>query len=141
MPSDLGARGRYHIDRDRNVHTSKLMSAALLLMGLVFVFGAVVQYNDPDPVLWIIVYVAAAILSFVALRYAISMWLLAGVAGVSVVWAVTIAFGVDPDVYRSIFGELGMASLEVEEVREALGLVIIAVWMAVLAVVRPRRRP
>jgi uncharacterized membrane protein len=112
-----------------------------VVMGLVFVFGAIVQYNDPDPYFWTVVYLAAAILSFVSLRRALSWWLPAGVAGAAIVWAGALAVRVDPEVYRGMFGQLGMASLEIEEARETLGLVIIAIWMTALAVIRIRRRP
>lgn len=121
--------------------TSAVLDALTVVMGLVFLFGAVVQYNDPDPVPWIGVYLVSAILSFVSLRRALPWWLPSSVAGVSAVWAAIIALGVDPEVYRGMFGQFGMASLDVEEAREALGLVIIAVWMVVLTVIQIRRRP
>jgi len=35
-----------------------------LIMGLIFVLFATVQYNDPDPELWISIYAVAALLSF-----------------------------------------------------------------------------
>jgi len=89
------------------------------LAGL-FVLGALVQYNDPDPVRWIAIYIAAAVAVLVVKR-----WLAAGVAVAALCWAGAIAAGglvpVEP-------GELvaGMKTQGVEEWREMLGLLIIA---------------
>ena len=107
-------------------------------MGIVFLFGAAVQYNDPDPFRWIGIYVIAAALSFLSLRDILPWWIYALSSTFAIACAVAIALGVDAAVYRGIFGEFGMASLEIEEAREALGLIIIGIWMGVLAaMVRP----
>jgi hypothetical protein len=102
-------------------------------MGFLFLFSAAVQYNDPDPLRWLGVYLLAAALSFLSLRNLLPWWLYAATGVLAIVWAVGIGVGVDASGYRSMFGEFGMASLEVEEAREAVGLVIIGVWMGVLA--------
>jgi len=109
------------------------MQIVTVLMGFVFLFGAAVQYNDPDPIPWILVYLAAAVLSFRAYRSAPPWGPAALLAAGALVWAVVIALGLDPAALRRMFGEFGMASLEIEEAREALGLLIIAAWMLVLA--------
>ena len=102
-------------------------------MGLLFVFGAAVQYNDPDPFRWVGIYLFAATFSFVSTRDVLGWWLYAATGALAIVWALVIALSVDAQVYRSMFGEFGMATLEIEEAREALGLVIIGIWMGVLA--------
>ena len=109
------------------------MRIATVLMALVFLFGAAVQYNDPDPFRWLLVYLAAAALSLQAYRVALPWWLPAAVGGVVFIWAFGIALGLDPSVLRQMFAEFGMGSLEIEEAREVLGLVIIGTWMCVLA--------
>ena len=111
------------------------------VMGLVFTFGAVVQYNDPDPISWTAIYLVAAVLSFISIKRTLPWWVTATVAGISLFWAAIIALGLDPEVYPNLFGQFGMASLEIEEAREALGLLIIAVWMVVLTTVRIRTLP
>lgn len=102
-------------------------------MGVVFLCGAIVQYNDPDPFRWGLVYLAAALLSFLSLRHPLPVWLPAATGAAAFAWAIGIALGVDASVYRSMFDQFGMASLEIEEAREALGLVIIAAWMLTVA--------
>lgn len=44
------------------------MKAFNLVFLLVFLFSAVIQYNDPDPYLWIIIYMYGAVLCWLALR-------------------------------------------------------------------------
>jgi hypothetical protein len=109
------------------------MRVVTVLMGTVFLFGAAVQYNDPDLLRWVLIYLVSAALSFGAFRRSLPWWLPAVNGGVAFLWALVIELDVDASVLPQIFGEFGMASFEIEEAREALGLVIIGVWMSVLA--------
>lgn len=102
-------------------------------MGVVFIFGAAVQYNDPDPFRWTSIYLIAAALSFLSLRKIVAWWVYAASSACAIAWAVVVALGVEAAVYRGMFRDFGMASLEIEQAREALGLVIIGAWMGVLA--------
>ena len=99
-------------------------------MGLLFVVGAVVQLNDPDPAVWIFMYLCTAFLSFgVAFGRAMvrPMIALASVAGV---WGCWLALGV-----------LGEQPIFEEEGREMMGLAIICGWLAIsAALVRRERR-
>ena len=118
------------------------MRAAAVIFGLLFVLGAVVQYNDPDPLGWALMYTAAAATSFAApwgrLPRAVPMV----VAVVALAWAATLA----PRVFQhgefaSMFGGWEMANTGVEESREFWGLVIIAGWMAALTLFPRTGRP
>lgn len=105
-------------------------------MAALFLFAAAVQYNDPDPLRWMAIYGLAA------LACVLSLWrrlprLVPVVVGLgTVAWAGTLAPGV---VGRVSVGELfqsyGMLSETVEEAREMGGLLIVAVWMGLLALV------
>ena len=120
----------------------RLLTAANGVLLILFLFAAAVQYNDPDPIRWMAIYGLAAL----ACALALAGWLarlapvLIGLAALA--WAATIAPGV---VGRVSVGELvqsyAMMSEPVEEAREMGGLLIVAVWMAVLALVgsRPAR--
>ena len=103
-------------------------------MGIVFTFGAAVQYNDPDPFRWAGIYLIAAAFSFLSLRNVLPWWLYATSSTIAIAWAGVVALGVDAAAYRGIIGEFAMASLDIEEAREALGLIMIGLWMGVLAV-------
>jgi hypothetical protein len=117
----------------------RLLSA--IFTGL-FLLGAAVQYNDPDPLRWMAIYLAAAVSSAFAARGRVAWQLPAAVALVALIWAATLA----PAVIGSVEpGELvaawEMKDERVEEGREMYGLLIIAVWMALIVTVEARRRP
>jgi hypothetical protein len=109
------------------------------IMCALFVVAAVVQFNDPDPLLWVAIYGAAFLICLmVAVRGRISRALPAAVAIVAVAWSVaTIAGGPAAAQYTHMFDAWEMQSLPVEEAREAAGLLIVAAWMAA---VTARRR-
>jgi len=110
------------------------------LMALLFVFGVVVQINDPDPARWIIVYALAAIACLLAVRDRLPRWLPILVALIALAWAATLAPGVAGRVNPfEMFEEFEMKSPAIEQAREMFGLLIIAAWMLVLAFVRRRR--
>jgi hypothetical protein len=109
------------------------------VMFLAFAFSVIVQFNDPDPIAWIAVYGAAAIVCGLA------MWkrarpLTAAVVGIIALgWAASIAPRVVGTVpFASMFEEFEMKDAGVEESREMYGLLIIALWMGVVTAVRLR---
>lgn len=118
------------------------MRAFYVVCLALFVFAAALQYNDPDPVRWMLIYLAAAGVTGLAL--ARSRWTrpaAATVAVIAVVWAVTYL----PAVLRhgqvlSMFDEWEMRNTEVLQNREMFGLLIIATVMAGAAWRSPRRR-
>lgn len=110
------------------------------LMALYFLCAVGVQYNDPDPLRWMAIYGAAALACVLALVRRLRRWVPVGVALVAAVWAATLAPGVIGHVApRDLFAEAGMLTPVVEEAREMLGLIIVAVWMIVLAATAPAK--
>jgi hypothetical protein len=108
--------------------------AADALMLLLFTFGAVVQVNDPDPARWIAVYALAAATCLLSLLRRVHWTLPVVVGAVALLWAATLAPRVVGRVpFREMFGAFEMRTAGIEESREMYGLLIIAVWMAVLA--------
>lgn len=98
-----------------------------------FVLGVAVQYNDPDPWPWIVIYSAAAVACLSFARGWMLRRLPVAVGLVALVWAATLV----PDVLGHVgFGELfesiEMKGPEVEAGREMGGLLIITAWMGVL---------
>ncbi len=93
-----------------------------LLYGLLCVTSAVLQYNDPDPMMWIIVYAVSALLSFgFALNRVPSVFLL--VAGIL---ALCGGFYFFPEQFEGF--EIGKGDIKnIEEGRESVGLFIIGV--------------
>ncbi len=112
------------------------------VMAALFVLGVAVQYNDPDPALWMALYGAAAALSvLVAVRGTAPLWATASVGLVALAWAAGWAVGVSGlNAYVHMFDAWEMRTAPIEEARETSGLLIIAVWMAVTTVYTRRMR-
>jgi hypothetical protein len=136
-----GASSRREFAEDGSVMKARLWTAANVLMLLMFVFSAIVQYNDPDPYVWIPVYGAAAVACGLELSHRLRWWLPAMIGVGTVVWAATIAphvFGRVP--FLEMFSAWEMKNEGVEESREMYGLLIVALWMVVLAVADVKSR-
>ena len=110
-------------------------------MALFFLLGVAVQVNDPDPLRWMLVYGGAAAASLLGVRGEVPIWLPVAVGVVALAWAAIIA----PDVIGTVratdlFREVRMDSPAIELGREAFGLGLIGLWMAVLVVAQRARR-
>jgi hypothetical protein len=119
------------------------LRVANAVMLAVFAASAVVQWNDPDPVQWMLIYGAAAAACAWALRRALPWPAPAAVGAVALAWALTLVPEVlavpgvlgDPALWQ-VFSPRAMLSSAVEEARERLGLLLVAAWMAVLVAAR-----
>jgi hypothetical protein len=119
--------------------TAKLWTAANGIMLALFAFSAVLQFNDPDPLAWVLVYgTAAAVCSLEIVRRA-TVWEPLALAIVALFWAGWIGARVHNVPISSLFAEWEMKDLRVEEAREMYGLLIIAVWMIGIVVARVKR--
>ena len=119
---------------------AKIWLAANGLMLLMFVFSVIVQYNDPDPWLWMLVYGVAAVVCARELMGKTRWEAAAAVGIIAFIWAGTISprvIGVVP--FASMFEEFEMKNAQVEESREMYGLLLITLWMLAVAFVARRR--
>jgi hypothetical protein len=114
----------------------QVLNAVMLLL---FATAAVVQYNDPDPALWITVYGIGAVCSAlyavgrlpVLLSRSVAILCLAG----ALYWLVDILFGP-----LSFIDPTGQAMMGlVEETRELLGFLLTGGWTGVLTWQEQRR--
>lgn len=119
---------------------SRVFVAVNTVMLLAFVGSTVVQWNDPDPVRWMLLYGSAALACALHL-FGVLPWRLAAAVGVvALVWSAIWAPGVITNApIGQLFTTYQMMGLEIEEARELLGLLIVAGWMAVLVAVRRRQ--
>jgi len=103
---------------------------------LAFLASAIVQYNDPDAIPWIIVYLTASMLCVLA--YGDNpVRLVAGLLlGVSLVWIGMLLPNLGGVSADEIFASVSMQTRGVEEAREIGGLALVAVWSGVLTVAR-----
>ena len=105
---------------------------SILMTGL-FVFAAVVQYNDPDPWLWIGVYLSVALISAAALP-GWNIRIFSGLLCVALFSGVVILSDRFSDTSLQAFTSVGMDSIVEEEVRELWGLLIALLWTLTLFV-------
>ncbi|MEM1323238.1 MAG: transmembrane 220 family protein [Bacteroidota bacterium] len=103
------------------------MKITNIVLAVLFFLFAAVQYNDPDPWLWIGLYCLVAIISLLAASGRYFKWLILGGLGICLVWLALLL----PDFINWING--GMPSItssmkaeepHIELTREFLGLVI-----------------
>ncbi|WP_234734883.1 transmembrane 220 family protein [Tellurirhabdus bombi] len=102
-----------------------------IIFGLLFILFAVFQYNDPDPGLWISIYLFAAAACFMALSQAVKPWFYLIAGGIYLV----AAYLQWPPVFEGFtLDELGMKTINIELARESGGLAICSLVMFVMAV-------
>lgn len=94
---------------------------------LMMVLSAIVQLNDPDPVVWIAAYLLVAFLGFRKIRgnTTDSYW---PAALVYVFWGIT---QFPPEWEGVLLDEVGMKTLNIELGRESLGLFICAAFLTI----------
>ena len=112
-----------------------------VLMMVLFLYAAVLQYNDDDDVLrWTAVYLIAASCCICAAVGKLKWWFPALVAGICMAWAaVYVTRGLWAMPLSEAFAEWETRSQRVIQVRDMFGLVVIALWMILLATTaRPR---
>ena len=108
---------------------------ASAVFALFYTFSVIVQYNDPDPVGWMLIYGAAAVISAWAAAASVRPAIPAVVAAVALIWGLTLV----PSVARQLPSLLDltrsikMMAPGVEETREAGGLLFVASWMIAIA--------
>lgn len=97
---------------------------------LLFILAVAVQYNDPDPIGWMAIYGLAAAACALAFRDRLPRIPAALLSLAAFAWAATLAVRV-----------VGKQNLwYAEEGREMMGLLLVGIWTALLAVRHPGRR-
>jgi hypothetical protein len=108
----------------------KVTSYINYLMVLLFSVAAMLQYNDPDGFIWFGLYGLAALFSVLWSKNRVHRYLMSGLAIGCLVWSVTI---MPASSDQPVLDSFKMQSLEVEEMRESMGLLIIAAWLLILS--------
>jgi len=103
------------------------------LLMLLFVFAAVLQYNDDDMLRWAAAYLIAAGCCVAAMVGKLNWRVPALVATICAGWAmIYVADGVWAMPFSETFAEWEAKSPRVSEARDMCGLGVIAVWMGLL---------
>ena len=102
------------------------------ILGIIFTLFALVQFNDPDPAIWVSIYVVAAIVAFQFPHKKPNKWLLLAIALAYLTGAVLLF---PPSMGAWISAEeqsksLGMTLPGIEEARESMGLFLCFLAMA-----------
>ena len=110
------------------------------VMAALFAICVALQYNDPDPIRWMLIYGAAMVISLLMpmKRDAAKLGLV--VALIALVWAAMLILGIyDKVTFSDVFLKMSEKGGAVEEEREAGGLVIEGVWLVFASWYRLRR--
>lgn len=117
------------------------MNVAHILFALMFLFFAGLQYNDPDPFLWIPVYLAMALVCLLAylgkFYQRVNYLLIAGYVLFSLIYIPGVIDWLQSPDPMLLFNEVAkMDYIYIEETREFLGLMIcvaVLLWYVQLA--------
>lgn len=123
----------------RSVSSAAAMAlrVANVVFGLLFALSGVVQYNDPDPVRWMVIYGAACAACIAWELRRLPKAVAGALAAVSFVWAGVIAFGIHLESpVLDALTDWQMHAGGSEELRESLGLLIVSAWMLLLGLRR-----
>jgi len=120
---------------ERNRQLFRVLNGIFLVM---FIVAAAVQYNDADGLLWALIYGYAVLLCLMAYEGKFSATALVVTLAYLLGFAFTVpGWGLDT---VALLKEPKMSSIEVEQAREAFGLLICAFWTGVLSFVWYRKR-
>lgn len=100
-----------------------------IIFALIFMLFAYFQFNDPDSTIWIFTYSAAALACYMSINNLWPSWVFYALAAGYLVASV---FQWPPHFEGIFFGEAQMRSINIEEARESLGLLICALVMVIL---------
>lgn len=117
----------------------RFWTVANAIMLLLFLFAAAVQLNDPDPLVWMGIYIAAAAVCGLEIRRRTPVWAPVALALIALVWAGSLYLRASEVPIGSLFAEWEMGDLRIEEAREMYGLTIVGVWMIVIVSVTQAR--
>ncbi len=108
-----------------------------LFFAVLFLLFVAVQYNDPDPEVWMPIYGLAVVACFMAYAQVGHRWFFGGMA---VLYLGAAVFQWPPVFEGFWLNQAGMKSLNVELAREAGGLAICAGAMALFGFLPPARQ-
>jgi len=111
----------------------KLFAIANLIMLLLLLLSVAVQYNDPDWLLWMIIYSYASAVTWLAVGKKYSILAPVGAIGY-VLYALYWMPNEMVEHPSNLLLDMRMHEKGVEEVREDMGLWICAAWMLAIAV-------
>lgn len=107
--------------------------ALCVLMAGLFVLSIALQYNDPDVLVWMLIYAVGLVMTILHLSGKASPVLLLGASLPGFCGVIYLVLSIQDVELDKLFSSLNMQGRGVEEVREAGGLLIQSLWLAYLA--------
>jgi hypothetical protein len=102
-------------------------------LSVIFAIAAALQWNDPDPYLWIPMYGAAMVACILQAMKRLRPWMSGAVGLVALVWAIAIApEALELARFGDMFQSMKASNPPIESAREFGGLLIVATWMGIL---------
>jgi len=106
-----------------------------------FVLSAMVQYNDPDPLAWIVIYLCAAAMCVLLIRKQYFTWLPPMLLLASLSWVLVLLPSIVGQVsVAEVVESITMKTREVEEAREVGGLLLVSLWASIVMIRRYNSR-
>ncbi len=103
-----------------------------IFFALCFLLSAFVQLNDPDPAIWITLYLVPALVSILFLKTRLSSYVYLALA---VLYFAIAILQWPPEFEGFLFGEVQtMRNMNIELARESFGMGIVAVAMLILGI-------
>ncbi|TDE16264.1 transmembrane 220 family protein [Dyadobacter psychrotolerans] len=100
-----------------------------IVFAIIFMLFSYVQFNDPDPAVWVFAYSFAALACYMSVKELWPSWTFYTMAATYLVAAI---LQWPPEFEGIFFGETMMRSINIELARESLGLGICFVVMVIL---------
>ena len=114
----------------------RALRIANVVMFVIFVSWAAFQYDDPDVLVWALVYGFAALCCLLFFLNRLSPFFAGAMSAGAAVWALVLLFFVLTAGESFSFVDEGLGQM----LREALGLLTVAAWTGFLAVMASRRK-
>jgi hypothetical protein len=111
---------------------NKIRTYSCLLLAHVFILFAAVQYNDPDPYIWMPIYMFVAILCVISISRPLNILFLF----FAFVFYTSVSIYLFPEHFQGISMPMNERIPAIEEARESLGLLICAfanLWLGFLS--------
>ncbi len=103
-----------------------------IIFALCFVLSAIVQYNDPDPAVWMTLYGIPALVSILFLKTRLSPYVYLGLA---VIYFAIAIYQWPPEFEGFLFGEVQiMRNMNIELARESGGMALVGLAMLVFGI-------
>ncbi len=108
------------------------------IMAALFAFSATLQFNDPDPAPWIVLYAVAAIVTGFAAAGRATGWFAPLIIVICVWWEIHyIRLGAWHTPFSDLTQEWHMTNKSIVDGREFYALIWITVWMGLILLRRP----